>query len=92
LTSLEYRVLRIANTYDWVIATAASKTSNRICAIINTVNSVCLIDGALFPSKVNSRCPAIMLAVSRTASVPGRIKLLIVSMMTMNDISIVGVP
>jgi hypothetical protein len=53
---------------------------------------VCLIGGPIFPSKVNSRCPAIMFAVSRTARVPGRIKFLIVSMMTMNGINIVGVP
>jgi len=33
-----------------------------------------------------------MFAVRRTASVPGRIKLLIVSIITMNGISIVGVP
>jgi hypothetical protein len=36
---------------------------------------MCLIDGALFPSKVNNKCPAITFAVKRTASVPGRIKL-----------------
>jgi hypothetical protein len=53
---------------------------------------VCLIDGPLLPSKVSSRCPAIMFAVSRTAKVPGRIKLLIVSIMTINGINIVGVP
>jgi hypothetical protein len=53
---------------------------------------VCLIDGPLFPSRVNSKCPAIIFAVKRTASVPGRIRLLIVSMTTMNGISIVGVP
>ena len=56
LTSLEYKVLRIANAYDWVIATASSRISRRICAVINTVNNVCLIDGLLFPSKVNSKC------------------------------------
>jgi hypothetical protein len=75
-----------------MIATAVSKISNRICAIISTVNNVCLIDGPLFPSKVNSRCPAIMFAVNRTAKVPGRIRFLIVSMMTMNGINMVGVP
>jgi hypothetical protein len=52
---------------------------------------VCLIDGPLFPSRASSKCPAIIFAVKRTASVPGRIKLLIVSMITMNGISIVGV-
>ena len=63
-----------------------------ICAEINTIRSVCLIDGPLFPSKVNSKCPAIIFAVRRTARVPGRIRLLIVSIITINGINIVGVP
>jgi hypothetical protein len=46
----------------------------------------------LFPRRVNSRWPAIIFAVKRTASVPGRIKLRIVSMITINGISIVGAP
>jgi hypothetical protein len=91
-TVLEYNVLRIANTYDWIIATAASRINRRICAVINTVSNVCLIDGPLLPNKVSSRCPAIMLAVRRTASVPGRIKFLIVSIITINGINIDGVP
>jgi hypothetical protein len=49
------------------------------------------MDGPLFPSKVSSRCPAIMFAVSRTARVPGRIRLLIVSIITINGINMVGV-
>ena len=53
---------------------------------------MCLIDGLLFPSNVGSKCPACMFAVKRTASVPGRIRLLIVSMVTINGISMVGVP
>jgi hypothetical protein len=53
---------------------------------------VCLIEGPLFPRRVNNRWPAIIFAVKRTANVPGRIKLLIVSMITINGISIVGVP
>ena len=53
---------------------------------------MCLIDDPLFPSRVNNRCSAIMFAVSRTASVPGRIRLLIVSIITINGISMVGVP
>ena len=71
-----------------MIATAVSRIKRRIYAVISTVNSVCLIDGPLLPSKDNSRCPAIMFAVNRTASVPGRMMLLIVSMMTINDINI----
>jgi len=51
-----------------------------------------LSDGLLFPRKVNNRCPAIMFAVRRTANVPGQIRLLIVSMITINGINMVGVP
>ena len=53
---------------------------------------MCLIDGPLFPSSVSNRCPAIMFAVRRTASVPGRIRVLIVAMITMKCVSMVGVP
>ena len=53
---------------------------------------MCLIDGTLLPSKVSRKCPAIMFAFRRTASVPGRIILLIVSMITINGINIVGIP
>ena len=60
--------------------------------MINTVSRVCLIDGPLLPNKVSRRCPAIMLAVRRTASVPGRIKFLIVSIITINGINMDGVP
>ena len=60
--------------------------------MIRTVSRVCLIDGPLFPSSVNNKCPAIMFAVRRTARVPGRIRFLIVSMITINGISKVGVP
>ena len=52
MTSLEYSVLRIANTYDWITATAASRISKRFWAVIRIVNSVCLNEGPLFPSKV----------------------------------------
>jgi hypothetical protein len=56
------------------------------------VSNVLLIDGPLLTSNVNSKWPAIMFAVKRTARVPGRIKLLIVSIITMNGINMVGVP
>ena len=46
----------------------------------------------MFPSKVNSKCPAIILAESRTAKVPGRIMLLIVSINTIKGIKTGGVP
>jgi len=84
LTSLEYKVLRIANIYDWITAIAASRINRRICAVISSVSNVCLIDGPLFPSSVNSKCPAIIFAVRRSANVPGRIRFLIVSIIPMN--------
>jgi hypothetical protein len=56
------------------------------------VSSVLLIDGPLLPSNVSNRWPAMMFAVKRTARVPGRIRLLIVSIITMNGTSMVGVP
>ena len=51
-----------------------------------------IIDGPLFPNKIISKFPAIMFAVRRTAKFPGRIRLLIVSMITINAINIFGVP
>ena len=53
---------------------------------------MCLIDGPLFSSNVSSKCPAIIFEVKCTASVPGRIRVLIVSMITINGINVVGVP
>jgi hypothetical protein len=46
----------------------------------------------VFPNNVNNKCPAIMLADNRTASVPGRIILLIVSIKTIKGINTGGVP
>lgn len=50
------------------------------------------IDGPVLPKSVNNKCPAIILAVNRTANVPGRITLLINSIYTINGIKIGGVP
>jgi hypothetical protein len=74
------------------MATAASRINRRICAAIRIVSKVWFIAGPLFPRRVSRRWPAIMFAVNRTARVPGRIRFLMVSMMTMNGINIVGVP
>lgn len=46
----------------------------------------------LFPNRLINKCPAIILAVNRTANDPGRIKFLIVSINTINGINILGVP
>jgi hypothetical protein len=76
----------------FVVVLVVGPISTAAMAVIRIDNIVCLIDGPLFPSSVRSKCPAIIFAVNRTASVPGRIRFLIVSMTTMNGISMVGVP
>lgn len=92
VTSLEYKVLRTANTYDWIIETADSKTNRAIWTIINKLINTKDIEGPVFPSNVINKCPAIILAVRRTARVPGRIIFLIVSIQTIKGIKIAGVP
>lgn len=92
VTSLEYSVLKTANTYDWIIATADSRTNKAIWVISKIYTNIIDIDGPVFPSNVISKCPAIIFAVNRTASVPGRMIFLIVSMQTINGIRIDGVP
>jgi hypothetical protein len=91
VTSLDYNALSTANTYDWMIATADSRISRSICAVIKIPIRDCLIVGPLLPRSVSTRCPAIMFAVNRTARVPGRIMFLTVSLHTMNGISAAGV-
>lgn len=46
----------------------------------------------MFPNKVNNKWPAIILAHKRIANVPGRIIFLIISIQTINDIRVGGVP
>lgn len=46
----------------------------------------------VFPKRVSSKWPAIMLAVNRIANVPGRITFLIVSIQTIKGIRTGGVP
>jgi hypothetical protein len=74
------------------MATAASRINRIIFAAIRIVSKAWFIAGPLFPRRMSSRWPAIMFAVNRTAGVPGRIRFLIVSMMTISGINIVGVP
>lgn len=75
-----------------MIATAVSRVNKRSWATINkeTIN----VDRELpvFPKSVRSKCPAIILAESRTARVPGRMIFLIVSIKTINGINTGGVP
>jgi len=73
-------------------ATAASRIVNVIGIIISINEYLVLIDSKEFLSNVNSKCPAIKFAVSRTHSVIGRIKFLTISIITMKDTRAVGVP
>lgn len=72
--------------------TAISKLKRAIWTIIKilTVNNDS--EGPIFPRRVINKWPAIMLADSRIAKVPGRIILLILSIHTINGIKIGGVP
>lgn len=74
------------------MATADSNTNNAICVINKNLNKIVDKEGPVFPNNVKSKWPAIILAVNRTARVPGRIIFLIVSIHTINGIKIAGVP
>jgi len=75
-----------------MIDTADSKINSNIWVISKIHNNLNIILGPVFPNKVINKCPAIILAVSRTANVPGRIIFLIVSIQTIKGIKIPGVP
>jgi hypothetical protein len=74
------------------MATAASNIIIIIWIIIIIIIIILFISIILFPINLIIKCPAIILAVNRTASDPGRIKFLVVSIITINGISILGVP
>lgn len=61
-------------------------------AFITPIREIEVDTAACLPTNVIRRWPAIMFAVNRTAKVRGRIRLLIVSINTINIISGVGVP
>lgn len=75
-----------------MIETADSNVKRRICVMIRIIIKVEGIPGPVFPKRVISKWPAIILAVNRTAKVPGRMIFLIVSMQTIKGIRIPGVP
>lgn len=66
--------------------------NNTCVVIISVIINQLLISVPVFPSSVRSRCPAIILAVSRIANVPGRMMFLINSIHTMKGIKMFGVP
>lgn len=75
-----------------MIETADSSKINNNCTMINKLIIYKESIGPVFPSKVISKCPAIILAERRIARVPGRIIFLIVSIKTIKGISTGGVP
>lgn len=75
-----------------MIATADSKVKRRICVKIKTETIIIDKEFPVLPKRVNRRWPAIILADSRTARVPGRIIFLIVSIITIKGIKTEGVP
>lgn len=85
-------MLKIVNTYAWIIATADSRVNKRSWVTIKKEIRNVDREFPVLPSKVNKRWPAIILAESRIARVPGRIMFLIVSIKTIKGIRIVGVP
>lgn len=75
-----------------MIATAVSRVNKRSCATIRRDTMKVERELPVFPNSVNNKWPAIILADNRTANVPGRIILLIVSIKTIKGISTGGVP
>lgn len=76
-----------------MIETDNSNTNKAVCLRIIAIIIMCeFIISPELPKSVKSKCPAIMLAVSRIARVIGRITILIDSIITINGIRIGGVP
>ena len=73
-------------------ATAVSRTVRIKGIKISVRERVDLRANIALPKSVIKRCPAIMLAVSRTHRVMGRIRFLVSSMRTINLIRAMGVP
>lgn len=71
-------------------ATANSNIISPINIHMKIIIRVVLLQ--LLPKSLIKICPAIILALNRTAKDPGRIIFLIVSIITINGISIYGVP
>jgi len=73
-------------------ATATSNINKRIKLIIKTIKIIPEAPGPWEPKRVNSKCPATILAASRIDKVIGRIIFLTVSITTITGIKNEGVP
>lgn len=75
-----------------MIATADSRINKANWMIIRKFTMINEREFPELPSKASNKCPAIILADRRMASVPGRIIFLTLSIHTINGIRIGGVP
>lgn len=73
-------------------ATADSKIVSIRGHVRDRIAELKFMDKMKFPRRVMRRCPAMRFAVNRTHRVIGRIIVLVSSMITMNIISMGGVP
>lgn len=92
LISLEYSVIKIENTYDWIIDTADSRVIKIICVNNKIINNILDKELPVLLNNVINKWPAIIFAVNRIARVIGRIIFLMVSIHTIKGIKIGGVP
>ena len=93
--SCRYSESSRVNTYAWIIATAISRSINRArMDRVSPASSVEVVTrlSAAVEIRCIRRCPAVRLAVSRTASAIGRMSRLIVSIKIKIGIRGVGVP
>ena len=84
-----YKADRVTYTYLWIKATAVSKII-KIVPPNSPLTKTKIDRGPAFTNWTN-KCPATILALSRTARVNGRITLLVSSMSTINGIRAPGV-
>lgn len=91
IVSLMYNEINVTNTYAWISDTAIS----RIVKINRGIEEVIILfvdNSAKFLNNSINKCPATILAVSRTDKVIGRMIFLTISMMNMKLINGNGVP
>lgn len=79
------------NTYLWIIATAYSRVIKIIIIFLVGIYKIGKFSLIPLNNEIN-KWPAIILAANRTDKVIGRIIFLVVSINTMKDESIIGVP
>ena len=81
-----YNELKVINTYDWIKATAVSKTNKAIRGIRITIKIISLDPGNPEVTKVISKWPTAILAARRTDKVIEWIIFLTISIYTIKGI------